>query len=289
MEATSTARIEGQSSELKKEREKARVVWRLNCEQIAQYDRDLNEKEREIVRLRALLAEGARGVGWGGPTSLNTVLHAEGTSGSSREGTSPGRTEILPRTTRGSVITEVATGIAVTDSTPFVATRMPHAVRRGKAPSVDPFTGEGSELRLDDWLPNLERAATWNGWTDEECLMQFTRHVRGHALMEWNLLSEDEKEYSAATSALRRRFDPGGRALAAQDFRHTLQRENEMVGDFIRRLERTFQLAYGRDRMLMETYNTLIHSQLQEGLRDAILQTLPCLRPRLMRKSDKQT
>ena len=63
MEATSTTRIEELSSELKKEHEKARVVWRLNCEQIAQYDRDLDEKEREIVRLRALLAEGARGVG----------------------------------------------------------------------------------------------------------------------------------------------------------------------------------------------------------------------------------
>ena len=40
--------------------------------------------------------------------------------------------------------------------------------------------------------------------------------------------------------ALRVRLDPGGRALAAQDFRHTFQRETEQVGDFIRRLERTF-------------------------------------------------
>lgn len=63
------------------------------------------------------------------------------------------------------------TGIAVTDSTPSVATRMPHAVRWGKAPPVDPFTGEDSELQLDDWVPNLVRAATWNGWTDEESLM----------------------------------------------------------------------------------------------------------------------
>ena len=194
VEATSTARIEELSSELKKEREKARVVWLLNCEQIAQYDRDLDEKEREIVRLRALLAEEARGVDRVGPTSISTVPHSEGTSGSSREGISPGRTEILLRTTRGSVITEVATGIAVTDSTPSVATRMPHTVRRGKAPPVDPFTGEGSELRLNDWLPYLERAATWNGWTDEERLMQFAGHLLGRALMEWNLLNEDEKK-----------------------------------------------------------------------------------------------
>ena len=59
--------------------------------------------------------------------------------------------------------------------------------------------------------------------------------------------------------------------MAAQDFRHTLQRESEAVGDFVRRLERTFQIAYGRDPMSAETRDTLLHSQLQEGLRYEIL------------------
>ena len=55
--------------------------------------------------------------------------------------------------------------------------------------------------------------------------------------------------------------------MAAQDFRHTVQGETELVADFIRRLERTFQIAYGRDGMSTETRDTLLHSQLQEGLR----------------------
>ena len=31
------------------------------------------------------------------------------------------------------------------------------------APPVDPFTGEDPEVRMDDWLPSLKRAAEWNG------------------------------------------------------------------------------------------------------------------------------
>ena len=49
------------------------------------------------------------------------------------------------------------------------------APRRGKATSVDSFTAENKEIRLDDWLPTLDRAATWNGWLEEERLM----HIYG--------------------------------------------------------------------------------------------------------------
>ena len=55
--------------------------------------------------------------------------------------------------------------------------------------------------------------------------------------------------------------------MAAQDFRHASQEDNEKVADFIRRLERTFRLAYGHDDMLPETRDTLLYSQLQEGQR----------------------
>ena len=121
---------------------------------------------------------------------------------------------------------------------------------------------------IDDWLPALERASTWNGWTEEERLMQLAGHLRGRALQEWNLLSDGDKgSYADATQALRNCLDPGGRALAAQDFRHTVQGETELVADFIRRLERTFQIAHGRDGMSTETRDTLLHSQLQKGLR----------------------
>ena len=43
---------------------------------------------------------------------------------------------------------------------------------RGKAPPIDEFIGEDSQITFDDWLPILERTATWNGWTQEEMLMQ---------------------------------------------------------------------------------------------------------------------
>ena len=61
-----------------------------------------------------------------------------------------------------------------------------HVNRWGKAPPVDPFTGESSELRIDDRLPNLERASLWNGWTNDELLLQFAGHLCGRALLEWN-------------------------------------------------------------------------------------------------------
>jgi len=67
--------------------------------------------------------------------------------------------------------------------------------------------------------------------------------------------------------ALRERLNPGGKALAAQDFRHTAQKGNESVADYVRRLERMFQIAYGEDRLSLETKSTMLHGQLQDGLR----------------------
>ena len=140
--------------------------------------------------------------------------------------------------------------------------------RRGKAPPVDVFTGENPEILLDDWLPGLQRAATWNGWTQQEHLIQLAGYLRGRALQEWSLLDQKEKDnLDTAIASLRRRLDPGSKTLAAQDFRHTLQKEGEAVSDFIRRLERTFRIAYGRDAMATDTRDTLLHGQLQEGLR----------------------
>ena len=140
--------------------------------------------------------------------------------------------------------------------------------RRGKAPPVDSFTGEDMEIQLDDWIPALKRASVWNGWSDEELLLQLMGHLRGRALQEWNLLDDTSKTtYSGAIEALRTRLDPGNRAFATQDFRHTVQGNEERVADFIRRLERTFRVAYGRNTMSAETRDMLLHSQLQEGLR----------------------
>ena len=46
----------------------------------------------------------------------------------------------------------------------------------------------------------------------------------------------------------------------------------ESVADSIRRLERTFRSAYGRDVMSVETKDTLLYGQLQDGLRLELMQ-----------------
>ena len=147
-------------------------------------------------------------------------------------------------------------------------------VRRGKAPPVDPFTGEDPECRLDDWLPTLSRAADWNSWTEEDLLIQLAGHLKGRALQEWNLLSDDDRAtYLRAVAALRSRMDPGSRVMAAQDFWRATQEEQEKVTDFIWRLERLFKLAYGHEGISAWTRNTLLYGQLQEGLRHRIMES----------------
>jgi len=74
-----------------------------------------------------------------------------------------------------------------------------------------------------------------------------------------------------AVESLRVRLDPGSRTLAAQDFRHTRQGNQECVSTFIRRLERTFQIAYGHDAMSIKTRETLLRGQLQEGLLQEVM------------------
>ena len=67
---------------------------------------------------------------------------------------------------------------------------------------------------------------------------------------EWNLLStEDKQSYVRAKEVLQERLDAGNKTLAAHDCRHTCQQDGDSVTKFIRRLERIFQLAFGRDRM----------------------------------------
>ena len=66
---------------------------------------------------------------------------------------------------------------------------------------------------------------------------------------------------------LQARLDPGNKTLAAMDFRHIAQKENESVSDFIMRLECTFQLAFERDHMSSEACDVLLYGMLQNGLR----------------------
>ena len=208
--------------ELEVQKTRTKDTWKLSCEQLAEMDNELSEKDEEIGRLREELARLRR---------RSPSAGSEMSEHSVDDGGGP----------------------------PTSRSRF----RRGKAPPVDAFTGEDPESRLDDWLPTLKRAAHWNGWTEDDLFIQLAGHLKGRALQEWNLLSDSEKEtYELATTTLRSRLDPGSKIMAAQDFRHASQEENEKVGDFMRRLEQLFKLAYGRDIISAETRGTLLYGQL---------------------------
>ena len=100
-----------------------------------------------------------------------------------------------------------------------------------------------------------------------EKLLQLAGHLRGRALAEWNLLAPEEiGTYQEAIQSLRTRIEPGNKIMAGQDFRHCRQQQPEVVTDFISRLEKIFQVAYGKDRMSRETRDALLYGQMQEGL-----------------------
>ena len=92
--------------------------------------------------------------------------------------------------------------------------------------------------------------------------MQFASHLHGWALQEWNLPDEEKATFEVAVKSLHGRIDAGCKAVAAQDFRHLRQGDLESVFELIRRLERTFRIAYGRDSMSTETRDALLYGQL---------------------------
>ena len=56
--------------------------------------------------------------------------------------------------------------------------------------------------------------------------------------------------------------DPGSCALATQEFRNALQREKESVSDYITRVEQSFQITYGHERLTLETRDAFLYSHL---------------------------
>ena len=105
-----------------------------------------------------------------------------------------------PLNTPGSMTQTTDTNIAPTHvhacppSVPSGPVYTTQAVQqREKAPPFDSFTAEDPEIRFDDWLPTLERAAVWNGWSQEETLMQLAGYLRNRALQEWNLLNREDR------------------------------------------------------------------------------------------------
>ena len=65
--------------------------------------------------------------------------------------------------------------------------------RRVKVPPIDPFSGENTEFCFEDWLPSLEHAVTWNGWSDNEKLVLLAGHLRGKVFTRVELGSTKKK------------------------------------------------------------------------------------------------
>ena len=232
---SSRAESERAKSEAEGVKKRLKEVWRMNCDQLVAHDEELAAKDAEIAELSRKLS-----------AALGTLPQSDLKDHCDASGEGCERKVRQALTMSGG-----ATG-----------------PRRGKAPPVDPFSGDDGAILVDDWLPSLERAASWNAWTDEEKLLQLAGHLRGRALQEWNLIPVEEKStFCDAVKSLCSRVNPENRVLAGQDFRHAMQESSESVADYIRRLERLFQTAYGRDGLGTETRQMLLYSQLQEGLR----------------------
>ena len=124
-------------------------MWRENCRYVAEVDDELSRKDVEIQRLQEMIQE----------------LQAAATS-------------------EGDGMPHAASTLVTPSETRPVDTTGTRVACHGKAPPVDSFTGKDAETTLDDWLPSLQRAAEWNGWGENEKLMQLAGHLRGRARQE---------------------------------------------------------------------------------------------------------
>ena len=167
------------------EQKKARIkeLWKISCGQVEEFDAMVVAKDKQIAVLKARLAA---------QKQQRTPSSSDDDSVSS-------------------VTVSVLEKQRHKDST------------RGRAPPIDLFNGEDPSVRLDDWLPGLNLASRWNGWTPEEKLIQLAGHLRGRAEAEWNLLGDDKtSDFETAVHNLRERLDPCSKVLAGQDFQRTV-------------------------------------------------------------------
>ena len=66
----------------------------------------------------------------------------------------------------------------------------------------------------------FKRVANWNGWGEQDKLLQLAGHLRGKAQQEWSLLSDSHKStFATATAEMQNRLDPGSKIIHAQEFR----------------------------------------------------------------------
>lgn len=134
---------------------KYKELWRMNCEQLGEYV----AKEDEVERLKERIVE----------------LEAHGVAPASETERRPSMSVPPGLSTPRSTIMRVR----VPPDEKKTASHVTHSLRepRGKTPPIDPFDGERAEVTFEDWLPTPQRAATWNGWSEEESFMQLAGYL----------------------------------------------------------------------------------------------------------------
>ena len=249
-------------------KENARLKARCDELQLRRCEENLrNEAEVDALRKRLQKCESPPTGGEGGALMVRTPTPTSA---------SPRRKEKVIAPRRKSVSVTVKEEPLTVDSTSSAcaspALRGQEVPRkRGKAPPIEYFSAENPEILLDDWLPTVERAAKWNGWNEEEHLMQLEGHLKGKALQEWTLMSREERsDIGVGTAKLRERIDPVNPFVAVQEFRHLMQAKTETVSDYIRHVERAYRIAH-RKEVQPETREALLFMQMREGLREEII------------------
>ena len=272
------------------EKAKLKQNWKTSFEQLAEQDAVIAAKEQEIAELKCQLAEAKEALE---DQTEETPYSARISSGDPAghvplripDNSSPYRAGDSTTRDFDFAQSHVRRGGQPPPTITFShgAHRSPHGsepegpnhhsrTRRGKAPPIEFFSGEDPAHDLDDWLPSLERAADWNGWTADDTLMQLPGYLKGRALQEWHLLSRtDQQSYPKAIDGLRSRLDSTNRTLATQEFRHLLQQRGESVAEYIRRLEKAYQVAYGKDSLPPGTRDALLYTQMYDGLRYEVM------------------
>ena len=141
------AEIARLKNQLATEKQRVKRHWREKCEQLLAHEESLEEKEAEIALLKARIL------------SLTS-------------GTDKALTYVTP-TTVDSVQQEL------TLQAPQEVGSSVTIARRRKAPPVEPYTGENPDILWEEWLPMFERAASWNGWTEQDKLLQLAGNLHG--------------------------------------------------------------------------------------------------------------
>ena len=133
-------------AELQRPTERYAQLWRLNCDQLREFDHLIEEKGAHVRELTGRVQQLEA-------PSRTTPVSALPKAATPRA---------LESTTHAQPNSPVLSDSMVW-STPVakpLGTSSDTRNRKGKAPPVDPFTGDPKgELNFDDWLPTLERTS----------------------------------------------------------------------------------------------------------------------------------